>query len=84
MGVIFLGGSAAAYALGAATVGLVLALVLGGTAAFVTATGICVPSLAFTALWGSHRASAPSLVAAMRTPRHPDQLPHDLIETARP
>lgn len=45
MGVIFLGGSAAAYALGAATVGLVLALVLGGTAAFVAATGICVPSI---------------------------------------
>lgn len=81
--VIFLGGSAAADALGAATVGLVLALVLGGTAAF-AATGICVPSIVFTALWGSHRAAAPSLVAAMRTPRHPDQLPHDLIETARP
>lgn len=84
MGVVFLGGSAVAYALGAATLGLVLALVLGGTAAFVAATGICVPSIVFTALWGSHRATAPSLVAAMRTPRHPDQVPHDLIETARP
>ena len=63
---------------------LVLALVLGGTAAFVAATGICVPSLIFTALWGAHRAAAPSLVTAARTPRHPDQLPHDLIETARP
>jgi hypothetical protein len=62
----------------------VLALALGGTAAFVAAIGICVPSIVFTALWGSHRAAAPSLVAAMRTPRHPDQLPHDLIETARP
>lgn len=84
MGVIFLGGSAAAYALGAATLGLVLALVLGGTATFVAATGICVPSILFTALWGSHRAAAPSLVAAMRTPRHPDQVPDDLLETVRP
>jgi hypothetical protein len=53
----------------------VLALVLGGTAAFVAGIGICVPSIVFTALWGSRRAAAPSLVAAMRTPRHPDQLP---------
>jgi hypothetical protein len=82
IGVVFLGGSAVAFALGAPMLGLALALVLGGTAAFVVATGICVPSLVFTALWGSHRAAAPSLVAAARTPRHPDQLPHDLIETA--
>jgi hypothetical protein len=71
IGVVFLSGSAAAFALGTLMLGLVLGLVLGGTAAFVAATGICVPSLVFTALWGAHRAAAPSLLAAARTPRRP-------------
>jgi hypothetical protein len=82
MGVAFLGGSATAYALGAPKLGLVLALVLGGTAAFVAATGICVPSLIFTVLWGPHRAAAPTLIAAARTPRHPDPLSDHLTGTA--
>jgi hypothetical protein len=84
IGVVFLGGSAAAYALGAPTLGLVLALVLGATAAFVAATGICVPSLVLTAVWGPHRAAAPTLMAAARTPRPPGQAAHGLIETTHP
>lgn len=58
---VFLGGAALAHSLGAATVGFVLALVLGGTAAFVAATGICLPSMLFTILWGAERAAAPRL-----------------------
>lgn len=67
IGVTFLGGAALAYATGAATLGLVLALVLGLTATFVATTGICLPSLLFTALWGTERACASSLVR----PREP-------------
>lgn len=69
MGAVFLGGAAAAYAVGADTLGSVLALVLGATATFVAVTGMCIPSLVFTALWGPRRACAPSWVAAVRTPR---------------
>jgi len=81
IGVVFLGGSATAYALGEPVLGQVLALVLGGTAAFVAATGICVPSLIFTALWGLHRGAAPTLLAAARTPRNPDLMSDPPIET---
>lgn len=63
IGALLLGGGALAYAVGAATLGLVLALVLAVTAAFVAITGICIPSMIFTAVWGSDRASAPHLVA---------------------
>ena len=56
IGAVLLGGAAVAYAVGAETVGLVLALVLGGTATFVALTGICVPSLLFTTVWGVERA----------------------------
>lgn len=69
IGVIFLGGAAIAFSVGASTLGLVLALILGCTAAFVATTGICVPSLLFTVLWGARRAAAPSLAAAARTGR---------------
>jgi hypothetical protein len=64
MGVVFLGGSALSYAVGASTAGFVLGAVLGGTAAFVAATGICVPSAIFTVLWGVDRGCEPNLVAA--------------------
>jgi hypothetical protein len=67
IGVGFLGGAAVAYAVGATTLGLVLALVLAGTAAFVAITGICLPSMIFTVVWGAERACAPSLIAATRT-----------------
>lgn len=69
IGVVLLGGAAFAYAMGAPTAGLVLASVLGGTAAFVAATGICVPSIIFTVLWGLNRACEPSLVAAATAAR---------------
>ena len=69
IGVVLLVGAAVAYAAGAATLGLVLALVLGSTAAFVATTGICVPSMLFTALWGTERACASGLVS----PRAPSQ-----------
>jgi hypothetical protein len=61
IGVVFLGASAVAYASGATTVGLVLAVVLACTAAFVAVTRICVPSIVFSALWGTQRAKGPSL-----------------------
>jgi hypothetical protein len=63
IGAVFLGGAAVAYAAGAATVGLVLGLVLGVLATFVAATGICVPSMLFTVLWGAERACAPHLLS---------------------
>ena len=66
IGVAFLGGAAVAYAVGATTLGLVLALVLAGTAAFVAVTGICLPSMIFTLLWGVERACAPSLIIPAR------------------
>ena len=56
IGVAFLGGAALAYAVGATTLGLVLASVLTGTATFVAITGICLPSMLFTVLWGVERA----------------------------
>jgi hypothetical protein len=62
IGAVFLGGSAIAYAAGASSLGLVLAIVLGATAAFVAVTGICVPSMLFTMLWGADRACARHLV----------------------
>ena len=71
IGVVFLGGAAIAYASGATAVGLVLALVLGATATFVAVTGICVPSMVFTAVWGAERASTPGLFSAIATGRHP-------------
>ena len=64
MGVVFLGGAALAYAAGAVTLGLVLALILGATATFVATTGICVPSMLFTVLWGTERACSAGLVSS--------------------
>lgn len=64
IGAALLGGSAVAYGVGAATVGFVLAVVLGGTAAFVAATGICIPSMVFTLVWGAERAAARDLFGA--------------------
>lgn len=66
MGTVFLGASLAAFALGAPTVGRIVAAMMGSVAAFVAVSGICVPSIIFTLLWGSHRAAAPSLAAAVR------------------
>jgi hypothetical protein len=74
LGAAFLGGAAVAYAAGAPRVGLALAAVLGLTAAFVAISGICVPSILFTLLWGANRATAPSLAAACRMPRVDDQV----------
>jgi hypothetical protein len=62
IGTVFLGGSAAGYALGADAVGAVLAAVLGITAVFVAVTGICVPSIIYTVVWGIERASGRHLV----------------------
>jgi hypothetical protein len=72
MGVVFLGGSALAYAVGASTLGLVLALVFGGVAGFVAATGICVPSIVFVTFWGTTSGAAPTLAAAAVMARNPN------------
>ncbi|HWH33109.1 MAG TPA: DUF4395 family protein [Egibacteraceae bacterium] len=64
VGVAFLGGAALAFASGATTLGVVLSLMLGCTAAFVAVTGICLPSMLFTVLWGAERAAAPHLFGA--------------------
>lgn len=69
MGVGFLGGAAGAAALGASTLALVLGLMMAVTATFVATTGICVPSIVFTLLWGAHRGTAPTLGDAARMPR---------------
>jgi hypothetical protein len=66
IGLVFLGTSAIAFAVGAPTVGLALALVLGVTALFVAMTGVCVPSILFTLLWGAERASRPGLLQAVQ------------------
>lgn len=66
IGTVFLGASLIAFSLGAPTVGRIIAGVMGSVAAFVAVTGICVPSIIFTLLWGSRRAAAPSLAAARR------------------
>lgn len=66
IGVVFLGGAALAFAYGATTLGLALSLVLGCTAAFVAVTGVCVPSMVFTLVWGAERAAAPGLFGAFR------------------
>lgn len=66
MGVLFLGGAAVALAVGAAALGVVLALVFAVTAAFVAATAICIPSIIFTVLFGAERGTAENLVAALR------------------
>lgn len=69
IGFLVLGGAAIAFSVGASTLGLVLALIMAGTATFVATTAICVPSMLFTVLWGAQRAAAPSLAAAARTRR---------------
>lgn len=69
IGVLLLGGSAVAFVLGATTVGVVLALVMAVTALFVAATGICVPSVMFTLVWGAERGACPTLARAARTGR---------------
>jgi hypothetical protein len=63
IGLVFLGGSAVAYAAGATTLGLVLGIILGATAAFVAVTGWCVPSMLFTVLFGGERACERDLVS---------------------
>jgi hypothetical protein len=80
MGALFLGGATVAGMAGAPTLALVLALVLASVALFVASTGICVPSVIFTALWGARRGQAPTLLAACRSlgevpaTRRPDPL----------
>jgi len=64
LGSLHLGGAAVAFAAGAPTVGLALALPLGVLAGFVAVTGICVPSMLFTAFFGAERGACPSLVQA--------------------
>lgn len=66
IGTVFLGASLIAFAVGAPTAGRIIAGVMGSVAAFVAATGICIPSIMFTLAWGSQRATAPSLAAAVR------------------
>lgn len=69
LGFVFIGGAAVAFAAGLDLLGVVLAAVIGLTAAFVAATNLCVPSAIFTLLWGAERAQAPSLVAALEALR---------------
>ena len=67
MGVVFLGGATVALWAGNIVLGSALAGTLGVLAGFVALTGICVPSLVFTVLWGAERAQAPSLAAATQS-----------------
>ena len=62
MGTLFLGGSAVALGLGADAVGRSLAGVFAAVAGFVAGSNVCVPSMIFTALFGSERAQADKLI----------------------
>lgn len=64
IGAGLLAGAAGAYIVGAATLGFVLAAVLGATATFVALTAICIPSMIFTAVWGVERACRPNLLGS--------------------
>ena len=66
IGALMLGASGAAFLAGQPTVARGLAVAMGSVAAFVAMTNVCVPSMVFTLIWGSDRATAPSLAAAAR------------------
>ena len=66
MGTIMLGGSAILLLAGATTVGTVVAIAFGLTALFVATTGICVPSVMFTLIWGAQKGTAPTLGQAFQ------------------
>lgn len=66
LGALFFAVSAVGFAVGVTLVGIVPAVIMAGLAAFVALSDICVPSLMFNVLWGSERASADSLVPALR------------------
>ncbi len=68
LGVTFLAGAALAFAMGAATVGLILAGIMGATGIFVATTGICVPSMVFTLLWGAERGACSGLTSRACVP----------------
>lgn len=72
---VILAASAIAFAIGLPTLGLILAVSLGGLAVFVAVTKICVPSLMFVALFGELRSTAPSLRAALSS--CPPETPSD-------
>jgi hypothetical protein len=61
-GTAFLGAAAIATALGYTTVSTVLLISLGSLALFVATTGICVPSMMFTLMFGAQQATAPRLI----------------------
>ncbi len=71
LGVLILGTAAVAFLAGATTLAMVLSISFGLLALFVAVTGVCVPSIVFTLLWGSERAKQYSFVDAARTGRHP-------------
>lgn len=75
IGAVFLGGAAMAHVFGAGTLGTVLAVVLGATATFVAITGICLPSILFTIVWGVERATGGQLIGN-RSSDSPVPLPH--------
>ena len=65
MGTVCLTVATVTIAAGAAGIGRAVAAGLGGLAAFVAATGICVPSMGFTLVFGAERATCPTLAAAL-------------------
>ena len=66
LGSAFLGAAAIATALGYTTTSTVLLVALGSLALFVAATGVCVPSMMFTLLFGIEPATAPRLIGRRR------------------
>ena len=62
LGAAFLSGASLAFLSGATSLGRGLALALAVVASFVAATNLCVPSVLFTLLFGSERASERTLL----------------------
>lgn len=62
VGSLFLIGAAVSMAVGATVVGNVLLVTLGTLALFVAATGICVPSIMFTLMFGADRGARAQLI----------------------
>lgn len=62
LGTTFLGGAWIAAAVGSTALSTVLLVQLGGLALFVAATGICVPSIVFTLLFGADAGTRRHLV----------------------
>ena len=68
MGTLFFAVGSAAIIVDHIAVGRVIVGVMAAVATLVAVTNVCVPSILFTLAWGSNRATARTLAAAVHTP----------------